>query len=247
VEKKNKKIKCLGLIPARAGSKRVPNKNIKILAGHPLLTYTIRSAMLSGVFSRIIVSTESEETKKIALKYGAEVPFMRPEEFAQDNSPDIEWVKYTLTKLKEQGDDAECFSILRPTSPFRTLETYKKAWDLFLKNKECDSLRAIEKCSQHPYKMWLVKGSRMKPLFVNPNKKSIPWHSMSYQLLPEIYVQNASLEIAWQKTPLFKGTIAGDKILPFITEGYEGFDINFLEDWIMAEYLIKNKLVKNFF
>lgn len=239
----DKTVKCLGLIPARSGSKRVPNKNIKMLGGHPLLAHTIDAALRSKVFSRVVVSTESEEIKKIALRYGAEVPFLRPAEFAADSSPDIEWASHLLRELKKAGDEADCFSILRPTSPFRKPETIQRAWKQFIDDAAADSLRAVEKCAQHPAKMWKVEGRRMRPLLVNPDVNGTPWHSMPYQKLPEIYVQNASLEIARCETVFKKGSIAGDEIMPFLTEEYEGFDINNLEDWVVAEYLVQNNLV----
>jgi N-acylneuraminate cytidylyltransferase len=238
--RENKKIRCLGLIPARAGSKRVPKKNIKMLAGRPLIAYAISAAWQSGVFSRVIVSTDSPEIAKIALQYGAEVPFLRPAELAGDHSPDIEWVRHLLAELKKVGEEAECFSILRPVNPFRQPATIQRAWEHFLSDMKVDSIRAVEKCGQHPAKMWFVDKvkNRMEPVLKNPDKKGTPWHSKQYQSLPEIFVQNASLEIAWCDVPLKKGTIAGNKIRPFLTENYEGFDINNLEDWIVAEYLI---------
>jgi len=230
---------CLGFIPARGGSKRIPNKNIKPLNGRPLLFYAISSAINSNVFSRVIVSTESQEIADVALRYGAEVPFLRPVEYARDLSPDIEWVKHLISTLKGKGDIAECFAILRPTSPFRRPETIQRAWAQFIFDGKADSLRAVEKCKQHPAKMWRVKGNRIVPVMARDDPSKAPWHSSPYQSLPEIYVQNASLEIAWCSVPIEKGTIAGDKIMPFFTEGYEGFDINNPEDWILAEHLIK--------
>jgi N-acylneuraminate cytidylyltransferase len=97
----------------------VPQKNIRLLAGHPLIAYTIAAALESEVFSDVIVSTDSEQYVEIARYYGAEVPFLRPSELAGDVSPDIEWLAYTLEKLAENGRKYDCFSILRPTSPFR--------------------------------------------------------------------------------------------------------------------------------
>src|SRR4051812_26068956 len=108
----------VALIPARGGSKRLPAKNIRPLAGHPLIAYTISAAIESGIFTSVIVSTDVEETAHIALHYGAEVPFLRPIEYAGDLSPDVEWIEDTLTKLKASGRTFDCFSILRPTSPF---------------------------------------------------------------------------------------------------------------------------------
>lgn len=232
---------CWALIPARSGSKRIPNKNIKLLGGHPLLAYTIRAAIGSGVFTRVIVSTDSRETADIAQKYGAEIPFLRPVKFAGGHSPDIEWVKHLLGELFKESDRADCFSILRPTSPFRQPETIRRAWQQFLSDSRADSLRAVEKCRQHPAKMWHVDlaANRMKPVLVNPAGHETPWHSMQYQSLPTVYAQNASLEIAWCRVPFEHNTIAGAEIRPFFTEGHEGFDINRPEDWIVAEYLIK--------
>lgn len=241
--KHNSMTSCLGFIPARSGSKRIVNKNTKLLNGHPLLAYTISAALNSKIFSRVIVSTDSGEIADIALKYDAEVPFLRPKEFATDISPDIEWVKHLLLEFQNQGKMAECFAILRPTSPFRQPETIDRAWKQFLAD-DADSLRAVEKCKQHPAKMWSIKGGRMEPVMKNPDSSGTPWHSMPYQVLPEVYVQNASLEIAQCSVPLVRGTIAGDEIMPFFTEKYEGFDINTSEDWIVAEYLINNKLAR---
>ena len=232
----NKEPTIVALIPARAGSKRVPDKNIRLLAGHPVMAYTIAAALESGIFSDVIVSTDSEKYAKIAKYYGADVPFLRPPELAGDVSPDIEWLEYTLNKLAEDGRKYDCFSILRPTSPFRLPETIKRAWQEFLAEEGVDSLRAVEKCQQHPGKMWVIRGNRMMPLLpLSPPEQ--PWHSSQYQSLPEVYVQNASLEIAWTRVVLEERTIAGNVLMPFITEGYEGFDVNNPYDWHLAESL----------
>jgi len=227
----------VALIPARSGSLRVPDKNIKPLAGHPLLAYTIAAALNSGVFDAVVVSTDSERYAEIARHYGAEVPFLRPPEYAGALSPDIEWLDFTLRRLLEQGRSYDCFSILRPTSPFRRADTIRRAWRQFRAEEGVDSLRAVEKCSQHPGKMWVVRGQRMLPLLpLSPPER--PWHSCQYQSLPEVYVQNASLEIAWSRVVLEGGTIAGWTVMPFFTEGYEGFDVNRPYDWRLAEELV---------
>ena len=144
------------------------------------------------------------------------------------------------------GPTWDAFSLLRPTSPFRSAATIRRAWDQFLAAEGADSLRAVEKCAQHPGKMWVVQGARMVPLLppgargalgdVGPT--SSPWHSTPYQALPAVYVQNASLEMAWTRVVLEGGTIAGDVLAPFFTEGYEGFDINDPTDWMVAERLL---------
>jgi len=229
----------VALVPARAGSKRVADKNIRSLSGHPLMAYTISAAVQSGIFSDVIVSTDSEHYADIARHYGAEVPFLRPHQLAGDVSPDIEWLTHTLGVLREAGREYDCFSILRPTSPFRLPETIQRAWHAFVTENGVDSLRAIEKCQQHPGKMWVVQGKRMVPL-MPLNSSSQPWHSSQYQSLPTVYAQNASLEIAWTRVVSEHGTIAGDVLMPFFTEGYEGFDVNSEYDWSLAEYLSNN-------
>jgi CMP-N,N'-diacetyllegionaminic acid synthase len=233
----DRKPSAVALIPARQGSKRVPGKNVRVLGGHPVLAYTIAPAIESGLFDAVIVSTDSEETADIARHYGAEVPFLRPAELAGDKSPDIEWLEYTLARLREEGRTWDCFSLLRPTSPFRTAETLRRAWERFVSQTGVDSLRAVERCTQHPGKMWVVNDDRMTPLLQTPEGVT-PWHSTPYQALPPVYVQNASLEIAWTRLIFHGRTIAGDVLVPFITEGFEGFDINDPHDWIVAEHLL---------
>ena len=227
----------MAFIPARHGSKRVPGKNVRVLSGHPLLAYTIAPALASGVFEAVIVSTDSEETAAVARHYGAEVPFLRPAAYAGDTSPDIEWLDHALRELGRQGRAWDCFSLLRPTSPFRTADTIRRAWARFTDQEGVDSLRAVEACGQHPGKMWIVRGDRMVPLLPFETAGR-PWHSTPYQALPPVHVQNASLEIAWTRVVLDGRSIAGDVLVPFLTEGYEGFDINDPQDWMIAERLL---------
>jgi CMP-N,N'-diacetyllegionaminic acid synthase len=234
----HKDCSIVALIPARAGSKRVPDKNIRPLAGHPLLAYTIAAAIDSGVFSNVIVSTDSEQYAEIAKYYGAQVPFLRPAALAGDLSPDIEWVEFTLCRLQEADRKHDCFSILRPTSPFRLPATIQRAWQAFSCQQGIDSLRAVEKCTQHPAKMWVVRGNRMTPLLpLGPAEQ--PWHSSQYPSLPEIYAQNASLEIAWSRVVFEDRTIAGNVVMPFLTTDYEGFDVNNEYDWQLAEHSVR--------
>ena len=235
----NKKI--VALIPARSGSRRIKNKNIKNLKSHPLIAYTIRAAIKSKVFDEVLCITDSLKYKKIAQKYGAKVPFLRSKKISKEKSPDIEWVMWAINKINKKNE-FKIFSILRPTNPLRDETTIKRAFKKFFNNK-CDSLRAVDLCNQHPYKMWKIKGNYMKPIF-NVRSK-VPYHSRQYGDLPEIYTQNASLEIAWTRLLKKKNpTIAGKRIIPFITKDYEGFDINTQIDFNLLESLISKKIVK---
>lgn len=231
---------CVALIPARSGSKRVPDKNIRPLAGHPLIAYSIAAARASGVFAAVVVSTDSERYAEVARHYGAEVPFLRPAGYSGDTSPDIEWVEDALKRLAQAGRRYDCFSILRPTSPFRLAETIRRAWSEFCAETGVDSLRAVEKCSQHPAKMWVIRGRRMLPLLpIGPAEQ--PWHSSQYPSLPEIHVQNASLEIAWSRVVFEERTIAGNVLMPFLTREAEGLDVNNPYDWDLAEAMVRNE------
>ena len=229
--------KVVALIPARSGSTRVLQKNIRPLAGHPLIAYAIAAARKSGIFDAIVCSTDSASYAEIARHYGAEVPFLRPAEISGSTSPDIEWVVSVLEQLRDSGRPFDCFSILRPTSPFRQPETIQRAWKVFLDAEGAHSLRAVEPVEQHPGKMWVVRGERMTPLLtLTPEDK--PWHSQQVASLPRVYVQNASLEIAWSEMALRTRSIAGTVLVPFFTEGHEGTDINVAHDWWYAEYLV---------
>ncbi len=133
--------KVIGLIPARSGSERVLNKNIKKIGEHPLIAYSIHSALESELFDDVIVSTDSEEIANIAIRYGATVPELRPDRFSQSNSPDFDWVNLAVNNWLKLRDE-DIFSILRPTNPLRTAKTILAAYRLFEQN-HCDSLRAI--------------------------------------------------------------------------------------------------------
>lgn len=229
---------AVALIPARSGSTRVPHKNVRPLGEHPLIAYSIAAARQSRVFADVIVSTDSAKYADIARHYGAEVPFLRPQGLAGAKSPDIEWVEFTLTRLREARRSYDCFSILRPTSPFRLPETIRRAWDLFRSEPGVDSLRAVQKCSEHPGKMWVIQGRRMTPLLpLGPAEQ--PWHSSQYHALPSVHVQNASLEIAWTRVVSDTRTIAGHTLIPFLTEAHEGFDVNEPIDWVVARALLE--------
>jgi len=235
----DKEDRVVALIPARAGSARIPHKNVALLAGHPLLAYTIAAAIESGIFSRILVSTDSHEYAEIARYYGAEAPFLRPPGLAGSLSPDIDWAEHALAELSAAGETFSFFSILRPTSPFRKAGTILRAWAVLRNETGADSLRAVEPCRQHPGKMWVVRGARMVPLLPFDNQ-GVPWHSNPYQALPRVFVQNASLEIAAVRVVERDRSISGQVVVPFFTEGHEGFDVNHPADWLEAERLVSS-------
>ncbi len=226
---------AVALVPARSGSERVPGKNVRPLAGHPLLAYAIESALQSGVFDRVVCSTDSEEIADVARWYGADVPFLRPAEYATATSPDIEWLGFTLERLEERYD---LFAIVRATNPFRGPAAIRRGLEQLLATPEADSLRAVELVKQHPGKMWLLAegGRTMRPL-LDQASLDVAWHAGQYQALPPVYVQSSALEIAWARVVPETGTREGRVVVPFFTEGYESLNVDDEEDWERAERL----------
>jgi CMP-N-acetylneuraminic acid synthetase len=227
---------AIALIGARAGSERVPGKNVRLLAGHPLLAYAIETARQASVFDRVVVSTDSERIAQVARWYGADVPFLRPAEFATSTSPDIEWIAWTLPRLEERYD---LFAIVRATNPFRGPDVIRRGLEQLLATPEADSIRAVELVKQHPGKMWVLDevGRLMRPL-LDQSHLDVAWHAGQYQALPPVYVQNSALEIAWTRVVEATGTREGRMLAPFLTEGYEGLNIDDEEDFARAEQLI---------
>ena len=227
---------AVAFVPARSGSERVPQKNVRSLAGHPLIAYAIETALQSGVFDRVVVSTDAEEIAGVARWYGADVPFLRPAEYATSISPDAEWLRFTLERLDTEHD---VFAIVRATNPFRGPETVRRGLRQLLATPEADSLRAVELVKQHPGKMWVLaeNGRTMRPL-LEQEHLDVAWHAGQYQALPPVYAQNSALEIAWTRVVSETGTREGRVVAPFLTEGYEGFNVDDEEDWERAERLV---------
>ena len=227
---------AVAFVPARSGSERVPHKNVRPLAGHPLLAYAIATALESGRFERVVVSTDSEEIADVARWYGADVPFLRPAELATATSPDIEWLAYTLERLDERY---ELFALIRATNPFRGPDVVRRGLGQLLATPEADSVRAVELVKQHPGKMWLLSGDgrTMSPL-LDQSELDVAWHAGQYQALPPVYSQNSALEIAWTRVVTETGTREGRVLAPFLTQGLEGFNVDDEDDWEQAARLV---------
>lgn len=230
----------IALIPARAGSKRCPGKNTRVLAGHPLLAYAIAAARESGVFESLWLSSNDDEALAAGTRYGARL-IVRPEALSGDASPDIAWVEDALRVVTLHTERPRAFALLRPTSPFRSAETIRRAFAQWTRSQTAHSLRAVEPVKHHPGKMWTWRGPGypMEPLLPRTFADGTPWHSSPTQSLPRMYVQNSSLEMAWTETVERRRTISGTKIVPFFTEGLEGFAIDDEDDWARAAALVE--------
>lgn len=230
-------MKILTLIPARRCSKRIPNKNIKALNGKPLLVHTIEAAQKSKYINRVVVSTDSEEIATVAKKCGAEVPFLRPGSISKSDSTEMEFFNHALNWFSEN----ECYEpdlivLLYPTSPFRKSESIDKAIENMLAHPEADSLRSIKLCTEHPYKMWTIEESYLKPFVMDKDPNT---HTLSYHLLPKVYVQNASIYITKPSTIKNKRSPTGDVIIPFVMDEIESIDINNPLDFQFAEMIME--------
>lgn len=233
----------IAFIPARSGSVRIPHKNIRDLRGHPLLAYTVRWAIDSGIFSRVMVCSDETHYRKIAESYGSESEW-RP--YADPLDADIEWLQHVWTYRIRRVDraDYDCCAILRPTSPFRSAESIRAAWRYFqavANDGGLDSLRAMTTSAPHPYKHWhRVDGTR----YVTPWLPTT-WQAHNHQSagFEQSWQQCGALEIAWTKN-IDAGNMSGERVVPWFLPEYEDTDINTERDWILAETLIDRGLVR---
>jgi CMP-N,N'-diacetyllegionaminic acid synthase len=216
------------LIPARAGSVRVPGKNTRMLGGKRLIQWTIETAEAAHV-AQIIVSSDCVNTLMFARDWDIKAHHRKPEH-ATAESPDIEWLLDVLPMVETPH-----IAICRPTNPFRTPSTIRRGYAAFL-GSGADSLRAVSKITHpHPAKMWRMHGRYMTPIFQGLHPDGTPYHSSPTQSLPEVYAQNASLEIVHRAIVECTKTISGYRIAPFLTDARESFDINTEADFTEAE------------
>ena len=206
----------LALIPARGGSKGIPRKNLVPLLGKPLVAYSIEQALASKWITRTIVSTDDDEIAAVARRFGAEVPFMRPAEFARDHSLDLEVFQHALSWLRDnESYNCELVVHLRPTGPVRRVELIDQAIKLMMSHPEADALRSVSIPPVTPYKMWRIMDGYLDPL-LRVKGMDEPY-CMPRQSLPQVYWQNGYVDIIRPQAILEKGRMAGDIILPFIT------------------------------
>jgi CMP-N,N'-diacetyllegionaminic acid synthase len=206
----------LALIPARGGSKGILRKNLVPLLGKPLIGYTIEQALASRLITRTIVSTDDDEIAAVSRQFKADVPFMRPAEFAQDRSLDFEVFWHALNWLKEhEAYNCDLVVHLRPTGPVRRLDLIDEAISLMLAHPEADALRSVSTPTQTPYKMWSIENGYLNPLLSVEGMKEP--YCLPRQVLPPVYWQNGYIDIIRPATILEQRLMAGKTILPFVT------------------------------
>lgn len=228
------------LVLARGGSKRLPRKNIKELAGKPLIAYAIEEGKKSKYIDRLIVSTDDAEIAEVAKRFGAEVPFVRPAELAADAVTDYPVFVHALEWLeKNENWKPNIVVQLRPTSPLRTVEHIDATIELLAAHPEADSVRTVAEPEQSPYKMYKIgDDGLLEPLLTIPGVPES--FNLPQQKLPKAYKHVGYVDAAWRTTLMDKGKMTGTKILPLVLEHAES-GINTLEDWERYEYLLSRK------
>jgi CMP-N,N'-diacetyllegionaminic acid synthase len=227
----------LALIPARGGSKSIPRKNLIEIAGKPLIAWSILHARESGRITRVVVSTDDAEIASVAEKWGAEVPFVRPSEYAQDTSPDIDMARHALEFLaRREAYRPDMVVHLRPTGPVRRVEDIDAAVDLLTRHPEADAVRSVSLVHQTPYKMWrLRENGTMEPLLRLPGMPDC--QSRPRQLLPLVYWQNGYVDVFRPRAVLEKNSMWGDHVLPFIIDTTP-FELDYPEDIAAVEHAL---------
>ena len=232
-------LKILAVIPARGGSKGIPKKNIKELAGKPLIAWSIEASLASRYIDRTIVSTDSEEIAEVARKARAEAPFLRPAEISQDVTPDTPVFEHCLEWLKEKENFIpEIIVHLRPTGPLRTPEEIDEAIEMLAADPDADSIRSIEEPPKPPFKMWEPQGNYIKPFAQLHGLKD--FHTMPRQMLPKVYQTTADIGIMRLATVLKKKSVIGDHVLPYFLKR-PTVDIDNPIDFEIAELLLKKQ------
>ncbi len=223
-------MRVLGLIPARGGSKSVPRKNIKPLAGKPLIAHTIEAALKSELIDKLIVSTDDEEIAEVARQYGAEVPFMRPQELADDKTLDFPVIEHAILWLDDNKWSPDIVVFLRPTNIFRTGEEIDRAIQKIL-TSDFDSVRGISKAAYPPYWMKRIEGDLLVPFI------DTPYAETRRQELPEVFQGNGTIEVIRKHTILEKKSRFGDKVGFLIMPDIAAQDIDSELDFKISEFL----------
>ena len=228
----------LTLIPARGGSKSIPRKNLKLLNGVPLIAYSIEAALQADCKPRVVVSTDDEEIAEVARRYGAEVPFIRPAEFAQDQTLDLPVFQHALQWLNiHEGYKPEIVVQLRPTSPFRPAGMVDEAVRILRENPHAASVRGIVPSGQNPYKMWRVAGNgAMRPLLDTDIEEA---YNQPRQKLPPTYWQTGHID-AIRPEVILGGSMSGPAVFPLHIDPKYTVDLDTLLDWERAEWRLRD-------
>lgn len=229
----------LALIPARGGSKGIPRKNIKDFAGYPLIAWSVAAGLQAHSVNRVIVSTDDEEIAAVSRAWGAETPFMRPAELAQDRTTDLPVFEHALKWLEDiEGYKPDIVIQLRPTSPIRPKDCVDSAVKILMEHADADCVRGVVTAGQNPYKMWRFNGYEkpMNPL-LEVDGIAEPYNAPR-QILPPTYWQTGHIDVIRASTITRKHSLTGNTIYPLVIDQRYTVDIDTPADWAKYESLV---------
>ena len=242
--------KIVAIIPARGGSKGLPGKNVKVLGGYPLIAYSVIAAKLTKGLDRIIVSTDSKEIARVAMKYGAEVPFMRPVEISQDSSTDLELFCHVIQWFEKNSFIPHFLIHLRPTTPFRDVKEMERALELIQSRPESTALRSVHELSEPPHKMFQLDQNGYLAGFFPDDQRS-EYYNLPRQAFPKAYHPNGYVDIIKTDFVRSNNNLHGSGMLGFVTPIVT--EVDRLNDFDYLEYQLKRAknsvyqhLIKNF-
>lgn len=227
-------IKVLGIIPARGGSKGIPGKNVKNLAGRPLLAYTFESAVNSKLLSKVILSSDSEEIINVAKDLGIEVPFKRPSDLALDETPAIDVVRHAVEHFQSQGEEFDAVCLLQPTSPIRGKDLIDSAIDRSI-SSDFDSVISVRVVPDEFNPHWCFEEEDGKLKIATGEKKIIPRR----QELPTAFYRDGAVYIVKVEVLMEQNSLYGEKI-GFVLSSGPHVNLDVPSDWEEAEILLKN-------
>ena len=234
-------MKLLAIIPARGGSKGVPNKNIKSLGGKPLLWYTFESARISGLFNEIVLSTDSEEIAEIGKSIGLHVPFPRPAEFSSDQSKSIDVVNHCLEELEKRELNYDAVFLLQPTSPFREPNSLLKALNI-LETKNADSLVSVRRVPHHFNPHWLFEADENNLLKIATGETEL---ISRRQDLPDAFYRDGQIYLTKVDVLRKQKSFTGKRLSYILNESVgSSINIDTMDDWYEAERYIANNKVE---
>jgi len=227
----------LTIIPARGGSKGVPNKNIKELDGKPLIAYTIEAALKSKYTTKVIVSTDDNKIAEISKDFGAKIPFIRPSKYATDSSKAIEVVKHALIESeKKEKKEYQVILYLEPPSPFKSTEDINNCIELFFQKNPSSVVSVNEANQYHPILMKKIEKGKLEPIW-KQEPEGVPRQEYS----PTSYMRNGAIYVL-KRENILKNVFYGNNIFPFIMPHERSICIDSILDWYSAEAMINSKL-----
>jgi CMP-N-acetylneuraminic acid synthetase len=234
-------LQVLALVPARGGSKGIARKNLQLLAGKPLVVHAVETGLAASLITRVVCSTDDPEIAQVARAAGAEVPFLRPAELAQDSSEDLPVFVHVLQWLEQhEGWHPELIVNLRPTSPLRRPSHVDGAIQLLLETG-ADSVKAICLARQHPHKMWLARPDRCIEPFLKTPFRLARGPDVPRAELEDVYWQNGVVDVTRRKLVLEHHATIGGRVAGLVTDPADSIDIDTPLDLVLAELLLASR------